>query len=111
LQNILASRLPWQAEPAIIKFFEINYYGWLVGWLVGGTNQQPQPIANGAAVPIKWSVMLVLGLKQLFCRALALFAVSLALNKYFFEALALVMSAVSLALCLKSLLTSLQATN
>jgi len=27
----MASRLPWQAKAAIIKFFEINYYGWLVG--------------------------------------------------------------------------------
>jgi len=45
----MTSRLPWQAEAAIIKLFEINYYG----WLVGGSNQQPQPIANGAAVPIK----------------------------------------------------------
>jgi len=45
----MASRLPWHAEAAIIKFFEINYYG----WLVGETNQQPQPIANGAVVPIK----------------------------------------------------------
>jgi len=53
----MASRLPWQAETAIIKFFEINYYG----SLVGGTNQQPQPIANGVAVPIKSA-----GLRQEF---------------------------------------------
>jgi len=45
----MASRLPWQTEAAIIKLFEINYYG----WLIGGTNQQTQPFANGAAVPIK----------------------------------------------------------
>jgi len=43
----MASWLPWQAEAAII--FEINYYG----WLVGGTIQQPQPITNSVAVPIK----------------------------------------------------------
>jgi len=45
----MASRLTWQAKAAINTFFEINYYG----WLVGGTNQQPQSIANDAAVPIK----------------------------------------------------------
>jgi len=44
---------PWQAEAHIIHLTKKNYY--TVGWLVEPM-QQPQPIANGAAVPIKSAV-------------------------------------------------------